>query len=173
MRRTRRAFLPAGPGAARRPARNPEARRPEPCGVRSCGRSGLVHAAAADYRRKLDLDTLVEEPKRKWLVTCPSLSPENTHPGGVSVCAGPTMDMRIIRDLFSNGIRAAEILGLDEDFRRKAAEARKRLARNRIGKRDGPRRPASIEWPTARTAVCRSRSPCEPSTLVLSPLRIA
>ena len=39
------------------------------------------------------LDTLVEEPKHKWLVTCPSLSPENTHPGGASVCAGPTMDM--------------------------------------------------------------------------------
>jgi alpha-L-fucosidase 2 len=80
------------------------------------------------------LDTLVEEPKRKWLVTCPSLSPENTHPGGVSVCAGPTMDMQIIRDLFSSGIRAAEILGLDEDFRRKAAEARERLAPNQIGK---------------------------------------
>ena len=46
------------------------------------------------------LDTLVEEPKHKWLVTCPSLSPENGHPVGVSVCAGPTMDMQIIRDLF-------------------------------------------------------------------------
>ena len=80
------------------------------------------------------LDTLVEEPKHKWLVTCPSLSPENTHPGGVSVCAGPTMDMQIIRDLFSSAIRAAEILGLDEDFRRKAAEARQRLAPNQIGK---------------------------------------
>ena len=39
------------------------------------------------------IDTLVEDPKRKWLVTCPSISPENIHPGGVAVCAGPTMDM--------------------------------------------------------------------------------
>ncbi|MCF7674706.1 MAG: glycoside hydrolase family 95 protein, partial [Akkermansiaceae bacterium] len=61
------------------------------------------------------LDTLVEEPKHKWLVTCPSLSPENTHPGGASVCAGPTMDSQIIRDLFSNCIQASEILGLDAD----------------------------------------------------------
>jgi alpha-L-fucosidase 2 len=52
----------------------------------------------------------------------------------VSVCAGPTMDMQIIRDLFSNSIRAAEILDLDEDFRRKAAAARERLAPNQIGK---------------------------------------
>ena len=70
------------------------------------------------------LDTLVEEPKHKWLVTCPSLSPENGHPFGTSVCAGPTMDMQILRDLFSNCIRAAEILGVDEDFRKQAAATR-------------------------------------------------
>ena len=80
------------------------------------------------------LDTLVEEPKHKWLVTCPSLSPENTHPGGASVCAGPTMDSQIIRDLFTNCIRAAEILGVDADFRAKLAATRARLAPNQIGK---------------------------------------
>ncbi len=79
------------------------------------------------------LDTLVEEPKHKWFVTCPSLSPENGHPFGTSVCAGPTMDMQILRDLFTNCIRAAEILGVDEDFRKQAAEARQRLAPNQIG----------------------------------------
>jgi len=77
-------------------------------------------------------DTLVEEPKHKWLVTCPSLSPENGHPFGTSVCAGPTMDMQILRDLFSNCIRAAEILGIDEDFRKQAAATRLRLAPNQI-----------------------------------------
>ncbi|HYK20173.1 MAG TPA: glycoside hydrolase family 95 protein, partial [Pyrinomonadaceae bacterium] len=46
------------------------------------------------------LATLVEEPKHKWLVTCPSISPENKHPAGVAICAGPTMDVQIIRDLF-------------------------------------------------------------------------
>ena len=53
------------------------------------------------------IDTLVEEPKHKWLVTCPSLSPENAHPARVAICAGPTMDMQILRDLFSQCVRAA------------------------------------------------------------------
>jgi len=79
------------------------------------------------------LDTLVEEPKHKWLVTCPSLSPENSHPYRTSICAGPTMDMQILRDLFANCIRAAEILGVDEDFRKQAAVRRKRLVPNQIG----------------------------------------
>ncbi len=78
-------------------------------------------------------DTLVEEPKHKWLVTCPSLSPENSHPFGTSICAGPTMDMQILRDLFTNCIRAAEILGVDEDFRKQAAATRDRLAPNQVG----------------------------------------
>ena len=81
------------------------------------------------------LDTLVEEPNHHWLVTCPSLSPENIHPvGGVSICAGPTMDMEILRDLFSNCISASEILGVDKDFRQKLIVARARLAPLQIGK---------------------------------------
>jgi alpha-L-fucosidase 2 len=80
------------------------------------------------------LDTLVEEPNHHWLVTCPSLSPENTHPYGVSICAGPTMDMQILRDLFTNCIKAAEILGIDKDFREQLATIRSRLAPNQIGK---------------------------------------
>jgi alpha-L-fucosidase 2 len=79
------------------------------------------------------LDTLVEEPSHEWLVTCPSLSPENQHPKGVSVCAGPTMDEQIIRDLFGNCIQAAEILGVDKDFRDQLAATRARLAPNQIG----------------------------------------
>jgi alpha-L-fucosidase 2 len=80
------------------------------------------------------LDTLVEEPNYHWLVTCPSLSPENNHLYGVSNCAGPTMDMQILRDLFSNCISASEILGADKDFREKLVAARLRLAPNQIGK---------------------------------------
>src|ERR1043165_6375810 len=34
------------------------------------------------------VDTLVEEPRIKCLVTCPSISPENKHPSGVAICAG-------------------------------------------------------------------------------------
>ncbi len=80
------------------------------------------------------LDTLVEEPTRKYLVTSPSLSPENVHPGGVAICAGPTMDMQILRDLFGQCGKAAEILGVDPEFREKLATARARLAPMRVGK---------------------------------------
>jgi alpha-L-fucosidase 2 len=80
------------------------------------------------------LDTLVEEPTHGWLVTSPSLSPENVHPGGVSLCAGPAMDSQILRDLFANCIAAAETLGLDEDFRAEVAATRARLAPDQIGK---------------------------------------
>ena len=79
------------------------------------------------------LDTLVEEPKHHWLVTNPSISPENPHPFGTSVVAGPTMDSQILRDLFTNCIRAAEILGVDRDFSRELERTRARLAPNQIG----------------------------------------
>ncbi len=79
------------------------------------------------------LDTLVEEPTHKWLVTCPSLSPEHKHPFKTSICAGPTMDMQILRDLFANCIQSAEILQVDEEFRARLATTRARLAPNQIG----------------------------------------
>ena len=80
------------------------------------------------------IDTLVEEPTHNWLVTCPSISPENTHPARVAICAGPTMDMQILRDLFSQCAKAAEILDIDREFRAKALKVRARLAPMRIGK---------------------------------------
>lgn len=79
------------------------------------------------------LDTLQEESKHKWLVTSPSMSPENGHPFGAAVCAGPTMDMQILRDLFANTIKATQLLGVDEDFRNQLVAARARLAPNQIG----------------------------------------
>ena len=79
------------------------------------------------------LDTLVEDPTDHWLVTNPSLSPENGHPGGSSVCAGPTMDLEILRDLFANTIKASEILGVDAAFRKQLAATRARLAPLQIG----------------------------------------
>ncbi len=79
------------------------------------------------------LDTLQEEPKHKWLVTNPSISPENGHPLGAAVCAGPTMDMQILRDLFIHTIQAAQTLGVDPDLRKQLAAARARLAPNQIG----------------------------------------
>jgi alpha-L-fucosidase 2 len=80
------------------------------------------------------LDTLVEEPKHKWLVTCPTISPENKHPADVAICAGATMDMQILRDLFSQCIKAAQILAIDHQFAEKLVSTRDRLAPMQIGK---------------------------------------
>jgi alpha-L-fucosidase 2 len=80
------------------------------------------------------LDTLVEDPRSKQLVTCPSVSPENAHHHDVSICAGPTMDMQILRDLFDSCARASEILNVDSEFRSRVLATRGRLAPMRIGK---------------------------------------
>ncbi|MDR3457590.1 MAG: glycoside hydrolase family 95 protein [Verrucomicrobiae bacterium] len=81
------------------------------------------------------LDTLIEEPTHHWLVTCPSLSPENKNPAATktSLCAGPTMDEQILRDLFANCIAASEILGKDKKFAAQVAAARARLAPMQVG----------------------------------------
>jgi alpha-L-fucosidase 2 len=79
------------------------------------------------------LDTLVEEPAHHWLVTSPSLSPENLHPFGTSLAAGPAMDGQILRELFGNAIDAAGALGVDADLRQKWSAARTRLAPLQIG----------------------------------------
>ncbi|HEY9172162.1 MAG TPA: glycoside hydrolase family 95 protein [Verrucomicrobiae bacterium] len=79
------------------------------------------------------LDTLQEDSKRQWLVTNPSISPENGHPFGAAICAGPTMDMQILRDLFANTIKAAAILGVDTEFAKQLTATRARLAPNQIG----------------------------------------
>ncbi len=79
------------------------------------------------------LDTLQVDPSSGFLVTNPSISPENIHPSGVAVCAGPAMDMQILRDLFANTLKAARILDRDEEFQAKLEAARTRLAPNKIG----------------------------------------
>jgi alpha-L-fucosidase 2 len=83
------------------------------------------------------LDNLIEEPKRRWLVTGPSNSPENAFrlPDGsvANVCLAPTVDMQLLRELFHNTERAAEILGVDKRFRRQLAQVRAQLAPNQIG----------------------------------------
>ncbi|NUT21381.1 MAG: glycoside hydrolase family 95 protein [Hamadaea sp.] len=81
------------------------------------------------------LDSLVPEPTLGYLVTNPSNSPELTHHSGVSVCAGPTMDNQILRDLFTGVAQAGQALGVDSDFQTRVTAARDRLAPTRIGSR--------------------------------------
>ena len=79
------------------------------------------------------LDTLVAEPAHHWLVTCPSMSPEHEYARGLTIAAGPAMDMQILRELFGNCIRASEVLGADKELRQRWAQTRSRLAPNQIG----------------------------------------
>jgi alpha-L-fucosidase 2 len=66
------------------------------------------------------LDYLVEDPRGR-LVSGPSVSPENRYRlpnGNVGyLTMGPSMDHQIIRGLFEQSTRAAEILGIDSAFR--------------------------------------------------------
>ncbi len=80
------------------------------------------------------LDTLVEDPKGRGLITSPSVSPENQHPFGSSLCAGPAMDRQIIRDLFDNCVQAGKLLQADDPLLKRIAQTRARIAPDRIGK---------------------------------------
>jgi alpha-L-fucosidase 2 len=74
--------------------------------------------------------------KDGYLVTAPSTSPENTfvYDGKrTEISIGSTMDMSIIRDLFSNVIAASEILDTDPEFRAKLKEQRAKLLPLQIG----------------------------------------
>ncbi|MEV4300695.1 glycosyl hydrolase family 95 catalytic domain-containing protein [Microbispora rosea] len=81
------------------------------------------------------LETLVQEPSLGYLVTNPSNSPELPHHSGVSVCAGPTMDNQILRDLFDGCAKASEVLGTDASFRSQVLAARDRLPPMKVGSR--------------------------------------
>ncbi len=81
------------------------------------------------------LDWLIE--KEGHLTTSPSTSPEAlfiTEEGGHhSVTEGSTMDIAIIRDLFTNLIEASEVLNIDSKFRKLLVEKRAKLLPYRIG----------------------------------------
>ncbi|MDB5084155.1 MAG: hypothetical protein JWN30_1041 [Bacilli bacterium] len=83
------------------------------------------------------LDFLVESPDGH-LVTCPSVSPENTYvlPNGEQgrLCAGPSMDNQILNALFDQCMRASEILSCDDEFRHELEKVKKRLPQPRVGR---------------------------------------
>ncbi len=95
------------------------------------------------------MDFLIEYPGKDWLVTNPSNSPENPPEGKgykyfydevtgmyyfTTIAAGSTIDMQVLKDLFSYYGSASEILNKDTDFAKKVLEARKRLVPSQIGK---------------------------------------
>jgi alpha-L-fucosidase 2 len=80
------------------------------------------------------LDVLQPLPSSNYLVTVPTTSPENVHPHGAALCAGPTMDNQILRDLFDAYLAACEQLNVSNDMQQEARAARDRLPPHRIGK---------------------------------------
>lgn len=84
------------------------------------------------------IDWLVVNPKTGYLVSGPSISPENSFkiPGdgrNASMVMGPTMDHMIIRDLLQNTIKASMILDVDKPFRNKMEKTLEKLSPTRIG----------------------------------------
>jgi len=84
------------------------------------------------------MDWLVVNPKTGYLVSGPSISPENSFkiPGGngnASMVMGPTMDHMIIRDLLQNTIQASVVLDTDIAFRKKMVKTLGKLSPTRIG----------------------------------------
>ena len=78
---------------------------------------------------------LLKEPVHKWLVVCPSISPENAPAGhrGSSISAGTTMDNQLLFDLFTKTIKVAEILKTDNELRNNIKNTLKRLPPMQVG----------------------------------------
>lgn len=83
------------------------------------------------------MDFLVEDSKGR-LVTCPSVSPENTYrlENGEQgcLCIGPSMDSQIITALFNCCIESARLLNEDEDFAGQLEQILEKLPQPQIGK---------------------------------------
>lgn len=86
---------------------------------------------------KFFITSLIEEPSHGWLVTAPTSSPENGFylPDGnqpIYICMGATMDNQLVRELLSNLIASAEILGIENQWSGRAEEILPRLAPHQI-----------------------------------------
>jgi alpha-L-fucosidase 2 len=107
------------------------------------------------------MDFLVPHPNGKWLVTNPSTSPENFPDGGgnkpyfdevtagfregTTICAGSSIDMQILYDLFGYYIEASKVLGKEGTFIQQVKSAREKLVPPQIGK-DGSLQEWADDW---------------------------
>ena len=95
---------------------------------------------ALEGASKFFLSTMITDPSTGYLVTAPTSSPENAFVidgKEVSICMGPTMDNQLIRELWGNTLKAAEVLrsldyARDDMFLSKISEAITKLAPNKI-----------------------------------------
>ena len=107
------------------------------------------------------MDFLVPHPNGKWLVTNPSTSPENFPDGGgnkpyfdevtagfregTTICAGSSIDMQILYDLFGYFIEASKVLEKEDAFVQSVKVAREKLVPPQIG-RDGSLQEWADDW---------------------------
>jgi alpha-L-fucosidase 2 len=84
------------------------------------------------------------------LITSPAISfeqPFRTSDGKKgSLCAGPTVDMQILRDLFTHCIAVSEILGVDTEFRTELGKVRTQLVSTGISSRTGQIQEWRDDW---------------------------
>jgi alpha-L-fucosidase 2 len=107
------------------------------------------------------LDVLVKHPAGQWLVTNPSTSPENfpdsgdngpffdevtgSRLPGTTICAGSSIDLQILDDLFGYYLRAAEVLGERGPMLDQVRQARAQLMPPQIGA-DGALQEWADDW---------------------------
>ena len=96
------------------------------------------------------LDTLQEDPRTGGSSPIPRCPPRNVHPYGAALCAGPTMDMQILRDLFVERHARRKSSAWMRTSRRAGRRARTRLAPNQIG-RSGQLQEWLRDWDDAST----------------------
>ncbi len=79
-------------------------------------------------------DVLQKEPEHGWLVVAPSMSPENSYAPKTGITYGTTMDNQLVFDVFSNVLRAADILKKPNSaFLEKVYQMRAQLPPMQIG----------------------------------------
>jgi alpha-L-fucosidase 2 len=107
------------------------------------------------------LDFLVRHPNGKWLVTNPSTSPENFPDGGgnkpyfdevtgsrlpgTTICAGSSIDMQILYDLFGYYLEASDVLSIRSPLIGRVRTAREKLVPPQIGS-DGSLQEWADDW---------------------------
>lgn len=107
------------------------------------------------------MDFLIPHPNGKWLVTNPSTSPENFPDGGgnkayfdevtasfregTTICAGASIDMQILYDLFGYFTAASTVMGKSSAFIEQVKTARAQLVPPQIGK-DGALQEWADDW---------------------------
>ena len=93
---------------------------------------------------KFLLDYMTEDPQSGYLMTGPSISPENNFKyQGHTICASmmPTCDRVLVYEILNSCLQATNILGIDKDFQDSLRHALKKLPPIRLSRKGGIR-----EW---------------------------